>query len=269
MHQAEAAHHLGSEVPFFAAEGGAAGEGNPLRAVDHVTGGILGDEGRVAGFFDALGQLAEHVVPADLLPVVGTRRAIHGVIHPASAGGQLHRRGTFGTQPPFVDRTVRVAFDLQELATALPVVAGEGHQGAPDGAVRAKRMRLGRALNAEALLDLASLRQIESEGSKPSCAGPGGADFQKVAARNLWHPIPPRKSVGRRLRLSLPIGYSSCQPIVTSPAGGGGQGGGVIPWPRDERLVRGIVPTLRGNRQGERRRNRGAGARSRDGGRGS
>src|SRR5207253_3006021 len=91
---------------------------------------------------------------------------------------------------PFVDRAVRIAFDLQELATALPVVAGEGHQEAPDGAVRANRMRLSRPLNVEALLDLASLRQIESEGGKPSCAGPGGADFQKVAARNLWHPIP-------------------------------------------------------------------------------
>src|SRR5213076_3040087 len=34
MDQAEAAHQLGGEVPFFAAEGGAPGEGNPLRAVD-------------------------------------------------------------------------------------------------------------------------------------------------------------------------------------------------------------------------------------------
>ena len=51
-------------------------------------------------------------------------------------------------------------------------------------------MRLGRALNMEALLDLRGMRQIKAEGGKPGCAGPGGADLQKIAARNLWHPIP-------------------------------------------------------------------------------
>src|ERR1700694_1529179 len=44
MYQAEAAHHLRREVPFLAAEGGAAGEGNPLRAVDRVARPILRHE---------------------------------------------------------------------------------------------------------------------------------------------------------------------------------------------------------------------------------
>src|SRR6202158_6637714 len=97
MHQAEAAHHLGREVPFFAAEGGAAGEGNPLRAVDRIARGVLRYEGGVASLFDPLRELAQHVVPRDLLPFVGTRRAIEGVFDTASAGGELHRRGALWT----------------------------------------------------------------------------------------------------------------------------------------------------------------------------
>src|SRR5207245_6586186 len=116
MYQAKAAHHLRREVPFFAAEGGAAGEGDPLRAVDRVARRVLGHEGSVAGLFDALGELAHHVVPADLLPLLGTRRAIQGVVDATGAGGELHGRGALGTQPSFVDRAVRITLDLTQLA---------------------------------------------------------------------------------------------------------------------------------------------------------
>src|ERR1700687_4984522 len=144
MHQAEAAHHLGCEVPFFAAEGGAAGEGNPLRAVDDVARGVLRYEGGITRLFDPLRELAQHVVPGDLLPFVGTRRAIEGVFDTAGAGGELHRRRTLWAQPALVDGAVRVAFDLQELSTAVPVVGSKRHQRAADCTVGANGMRLRR-----------------------------------------------------------------------------------------------------------------------------
>src|ERR1700694_4006565 len=99
MYQAEAAHHLRREVPFLASEGGAAGEGNPLRAVDRVARRILRHEARIAGVFDALSQLVEHVVPGDRLPVVGTRRAVQRVFDAAGAGRELHSPGTPRDEP--------------------------------------------------------------------------------------------------------------------------------------------------------------------------
>src|SRR5438128_12317374 len=114
MYQAKAAHHLRGEVPFFAAEGGAAGEGDPLRAVDRVARRVLGHEGCIAGLFDALGELAHHVVPADLLPLLGTRRAIPRVVDATGAGGEMQRRGALGSLPSLVDRTVRVTIYLSQ-----------------------------------------------------------------------------------------------------------------------------------------------------------
>src|SRR5439155_25243762 len=108
MDQAEAAHQLGGEVSFFAAEGGASGEGNPLRAVDGVPGRVLGDEGRVSGCFDALSQLVEHVVPTDLLPAVRTRLPVQRAFDPAGTGGELHRGGALGAKAPLIHRAVRV-----------------------------------------------------------------------------------------------------------------------------------------------------------------
>src|SRR5437868_11836062 len=113
MDQAETAHHLRREVPFFAAEGGAAGEGDPLRAIDSVPSGVRGDEGRVPGILYTLRQPVEHVVPADLLPVIGSRRAVHGVFDPPAADGQLHRGRALGTEPALVDRAVGIALDLE------------------------------------------------------------------------------------------------------------------------------------------------------------
>src|SRR2546422_8745725 len=112
MDQAEAAHRLSREVPFLAAKGGAAGEGNPLRAVDRIAGCILRNEAGVAGVFDALGQLGKHVVPGDLLPLVGSGRAIEGVFDPAGAGGELHRRRSLRTESSLVDGAIRIALDL-------------------------------------------------------------------------------------------------------------------------------------------------------------
>src|SRR6266849_983443 len=203
MDQAEAAHHLRREVPLFAAEGGAAGEGNPLGAVDDVACCVLSDEGGVAGVFDALSQLGEHVVPGDLLPVVGTRRAIHGVVDSAGAGGELHRGGTLRTEPSLVDRAVRIAFDLQQLGLPVGVRFRVGDQGAADRAVGTNGVRFRGVGDVEALLELSGLGHVEAEGCEAGRTGPGGADFQKVAARDLWHPIPPRERRCRRLNVSL------------------------------------------------------------------
>jgi hypothetical protein len=58
-------------------------------------------------------------------------------------------------------------------------------------------MRLFGVSDVEALLDLSGLGHVEAEGCEAGRTGPGGADLQKVAARDLWHPIPPRE---RRLQ---------------------------------------------------------------------
>src|ERR1700682_1617691 len=226
MYQAEAAHHLRREVPFFAAKSGAAGEGNPLRAVDYVTRRVLGHKGGVAGLLDALRQLGEHVVPGDLLPFVGTRRAVQRVFDSAGAGGQLHRGGALGTQSPFVDRAVRVALDLQQFPTAFAVVGRESHQGAANGAIGADGMGLRRAGDVETLLDLRRLRQIESEGGKPRSAGPGGADFQKVAARDLWHPIPQTERLWQAATPQPTDRPRLCQPDLSLPRARGRAGCG-------------------------------------------
>src|SRR5438105_14911617 len=97
------------------------------------------------------------------------------------------------------------------------------------------------ARDVEALLRLDGLGHVEPEGGKPSGARPGGAELQKVAARDLWHPIPPRERFCRRLKLSVLTGLVGCQPRsrYPSPACWGGQGGGVTRWRRDEPMVRG------------------------------
>src|SRR6266446_2928835 len=195
MYQAKAAHHLRGEVPFFAAEGGAAGEGDPLRAVDRVARRVLGHEGGVAGLFDALGELAHHVVPGDLLPLLGTRRAIQRVVDATGAGGELHSGRALGTQPSLVHRAVRIALDLQQLDRAVGVLFRVGDQRTADGTIWANGMKLTRASDVEALFELSGLSQVEPEGCQAGCSGSGGADLQKIAARDLWHPIPPWNGV--------------------------------------------------------------------------
>src|SRR6202521_1013773 len=189
MYQAEAAHHLRREVPFLAAEGGAAGEGNPLRAVDRVARRILRHEARIAGVFDALSQLVEHVVPGDRLPVVGTRRAVQRVFDAAGAGRQLHGRRTLRTEASLVDGAVRIALDLQQLGRSVGVRFRVRDEGTADGTVGTDGMRLLGVSDVEALSDLSRLGHVEPEGCEAGRTGPGGADFQKVAARDLWHPI--------------------------------------------------------------------------------
>src|ERR1700694_1465410 len=229
MDQAEAAHQLGREVAFLAAEGGATGEGNPLRAIDGVAGRVRRDEGGVARVLDALGDLVEHLVPGDLLPVVGARGAVHRVLDPPGAGCELHRGGALGAEPALVDRAVRVALDLDDPLRAIGILLRKGDERAADRAVGTNRMGLLGAGDVEALLDPGRLRQIESEGAESGRTRPGGPDFQKVAARDLWHSVPPMERVGRRLRHSLPISHGAVNQICPLPLWGrAGWGRGTV-----------------------------------------
>src|SRR6202171_5518919 len=164
MYQAEAAHHLRREVPFLAAEGGAAGKGTPPRAVDRIAGRILRDEAGIARLFDALRQPGEHVVPGDLLPMVRTRRAIQRVFDAAGAGGQLHCRGALRTEPSLVDWAVWIALDLQQLRLAVGIRFRIGDQRAADRAVGADGVRLFGVRDVEALFELSGLGRVEAEG---------------------------------------------------------------------------------------------------------
>jgi len=56
-------------------------------------------------------------------------------------------------------------------------------------------MRLFGVSDVEALFELSGLGQVEPEGCQAGCSGSGGADLQKIAARDPWHPIPPWNGV--------------------------------------------------------------------------
>src|SRR4030095_9049162 len=69
MHDAERPHQLRGEVALFAAECGAAGEGDSLGAIHDVAVRVLRDERVVARRFDVLREPVEHEVPGLLFPL--------------------------------------------------------------------------------------------------------------------------------------------------------------------------------------------------------
>src|SRR6202022_1350647 len=151
----------------------------------------------------------------------------------AGAGGELHFRGALRTEPSLVDWAVRIALDLQQLRLAVGIRFRIGDQRAADCAVGADGGRLFGVRDVEALLELSGLGRVEPKGCEAGRTGPGGADLQKVAARDLWHPIPRCERFCRRLNASVLTRHGGCQPKLVdspSPACGGGQGGGVIRW---------------------------------------
>src|SRR5262249_34412478 len=172
VHHPQGAHDLGGQVAFLGGEGGTAGEGDTLAAVDDVAVPVLHHERRVAGVLDPLGEAVEHRVPAHLLPPVAPRRPIERLGHAPGRHGELHGRGTLGAQPALVDRAVRITLDLQELDVALLVLPRVGDQTAANRAVRAERVHLFGAGDPEALLDLHRPREVEAE---PGEAGGTGA----------------------------------------------------------------------------------------------
>src|SRR5439155_17110064 len=76
-------------------------------------------------------------------------------------------------QAPLVDRAVRIALDLEELGLAAGRLAGVGEERAADGAVRADRVRDGRTLDAQPLLDVRGRGELEAEwgGQRPHATG--------------------------------------------------------------------------------------------------
>src|SRR2546428_376686 len=88
------------------------------------------------------------------------------------------------------------------LRREVPFLAAVG--GAAGRAIWTDRVRLRGAGDVEALFDLSGLGHVEAEGREAGRPGPGGADLQKVAARDLWHPIPPTGTACRRLKVRVP-----------------------------------------------------------------
>src|SRR4030095_2755779 len=93
VHHPQGAHELGGQIAFLTAEGGAAGERDPFTTVDGVALRVGGDERRVARFLDALGELVEHLVPGDLLPLVAARGAIERLFDTPRRHRAARRRG--------------------------------------------------------------------------------------------------------------------------------------------------------------------------------
>src|SRR6267142_5608173 len=204
VHHPQGAHELGGQIAFLTAEGGAAGERDAFATVDGVALGVLRDEGRVARLLDALGELVEHLVPGDLLPLVAAGRAVEGLLDAPGGHGELHGRGALRAEPALVDRTVGVALDLQELRMAPPVVLGKGDDRAPDRAVRAERVHFLRALDPEVLLDLDRLGEVKAQGGGAQRASTNGAELDEVPSRYLGHGrVPPTKREQRWYRRSI------------------------------------------------------------------
>src|SRR5689334_15852697 len=65
-------HDLVLEPVELVGVGAAADDRDPRRAVDDLTPGVPGDEGSIAGVLDVPGDLADRLVPGDLLPAVRT-----------------------------------------------------------------------------------------------------------------------------------------------------------------------------------------------------
>src|SRR4029079_12288355 len=192
MYDAQAPHELRGEVPLLGRERGAPGERDSLGAIDDVPVRVLRDERVVARRFDVLSQLVEHEVPALLFPLRAARRAIHRRPNATRAGGELHRGRALWTESAFVDRTVGVSLDLEELGLSVHFLRVRDQRTA-DRAVRAKGVDFLRPRYTEVERPFLRGGDIEAEGIRkgnerhPGAAG--GSELQEFTPRDFRHRV--------------------------------------------------------------------------------
>src|SRR5690606_32942797 len=132
---------------------------------------VLFDEVGVAVILDQAGNTLDRLVPADALPLVGTRRAVLGVLQTVFTVDIVDQAGALGAQRATADRVVRVALDVEDpLLGVLRTVPQAVHQyTATDRAIGAVVTCF---LGAQQLV-LPGLRGLGDTGSKAQRCGTG------------------------------------------------------------------------------------------------
>ena len=88
-----------------------------LHPVDQFAFVVVGLEIGVAGVFDQAGDALQGPVPVLFLPFVAFRRPVEDLAQTVLVGlGQTEEAGALGAEGTFVDRMIRVAFDVDDLA---------------------------------------------------------------------------------------------------------------------------------------------------------
>src|SRR4029077_13378858 len=105
---------------------------------------------------------------------------------------ELHRGRALGAESSFVDRAVRVAFDLQELGRAVDILR-VGDEPAPDGAVGADGVDFLGAGDAKVERALLRGGEVEPErirtGNERHAGGAGGSELQELTTSDFRHRI--------------------------------------------------------------------------------
>ena len=116
---AEAARHLDELVALLIVDLGAADEGDGVRAVRaHLaTVDVLGSAPvLIACLLEGMSCLVDGLIPGDLLPVVAARCTVQRLRRTLFGVWYLAVAEALGAEGAAVDRTVRVAFEVDELA---------------------------------------------------------------------------------------------------------------------------------------------------------
>ncbi len=130
----------GERPAFLVADIRGAVVADRFQAVDHLTLIVLFYKIGVTRIFDQAGDSLQGPVPIFFFPLVALRRPIQHLAQAVLIDlGQTEKAGTFGAERTFVDRMIRVPFDVEDLA-GQPV--GAADKAATDGTVTTDRCRL-------------------------------------------------------------------------------------------------------------------------------
>src|SRR5262249_31139212 len=92
--------------------GATADDRDPGRAVDHLPPRVPRDERPIAGVLDVPGDLADRLVPGDVLPLVGARTAHLRDGDPVGVVDVVPERGALRAQSSAIGRVIRIPFDM-------------------------------------------------------------------------------------------------------------------------------------------------------------
>src|SRR5262249_11523673 len=179
IHQADGPHKLYEEIRLLVVERRAAEAGDRHRAVDDATVLRRLLKGLVARLFDLRGDPLQRPVPALLLPLLASRRAVENFLQAPRVVHHLDAGGTLTAKRALADGMLGIAFDIDDAA-----VAGRDDLAAADAAERTDSRRLGRAFGFERRhrRRAARFRHYAERG------GACGHAFEELAARRMKRP---------------------------------------------------------------------------------
>src|SRR4029078_2064870 len=107
--------------------------------------------------------------------------------HPPGRDRQLHGRGALRAEAPLLDGAGRGALYLEKLRVALLILARICDEAAADGAVRAEGVDLLGAGDAEVLLDLDRMGDVEAQAGHPGGSRAHHAGADEIASCQVRH----------------------------------------------------------------------------------